>query len=145
MNKNRLKFWKNWWFGSVRFRFYKPEPKKSNRNRSQTGKKPSQPRKTEPNRFEPVFVLKNRTEPKSAGLNRFRFVFFLNSVWLLFFYKNRTESKMIIPDMICILSYKLYCRSKLFSLYDMYLYFSSISFSLDNHTIESNQVNFAIK
>jgi hypothetical protein len=57
--------------GSVQFWFYKPEIKKP--NRTQTGKKPSQTRKTEPNRFEPVFVLKNQTEPKLVGLNRFRF------------------------------------------------------------------------
>jgi len=40
--------------------------------------------KTESNRFEPVFVLKNRIELKPVGLNRFRF--FLNSVWLHFFF-----------------------------------------------------------
>ena len=47
---------------SVRFRFYKPETEKTepnpNRIRAKP-KKPSQTRKTEPNRFEPVFVLKN--------------------------------------------------------------------------------------
>jgi hypothetical protein len=37
---------------SVRFRFYKPK----------TGKTEPKPEKTEPNRFEPVFVLKNRTK-----------------------------------------------------------------------------------
>ena len=94
------------------FGFISLKPKKSNRNRSQTGKKPSQPRKTESNRFEPVFVLKNRTKPKSAGLNRFRFGFFFKFGLVTFFYKNRTESKMITYDIICILSYKLYCRSK---------------------------------
>ena len=89
--------------GSVRFRFYKQkikknrtEPdKKPEKNRakpsqnrakpkkpSQNRKKPSQNRekraktgKTEPNRFEPVFALKNRTEPKPVGLTRFRFGF----------------------------------------------------------------------
>jgi hypothetical protein len=65
--------------GSVQFRFYKPETENTEPNPnhkkkpSQTGKKPSQTRKTEPNRFEPVFVLKNQTEPKLVGLNRFRF------------------------------------------------------------------------
>jgi hypothetical protein len=75
--------------GSVRFRFFKPRTKKTKPNRTRTEtnreknepnrknrakpKKPSQTKKTEPNRFEPVFVLKNRTEPKSVGLNRFRF------------------------------------------------------------------------
>jgi hypothetical protein len=68
----------------VQFRFYKPKTKKSNRTQigkkpSQTGKKPSQTKKieqrpsqteqTEPNRFEQVFVLKNRTEPKPVGLD----------------------------------------------------------------------------
>jgi len=69
--------------GSVRFYKFKiektePNPNKKNRKKlSQTGKKLSQTgktepkRKTEPNRFEPVFVLKNRTELKPIGLNRF--------------------------------------------------------------------------
>jgi hypothetical protein len=58
--------------GSVQFWFYKPETEKTEMNRTQTKKKPSQTEKTEPNRknraktepnwFEPVFVLKNRTE-----------------------------------------------------------------------------------
>ena len=51
--------------GSVRFYKQKNKP-----NRTQTEKNR---KKTEPNRFEPVFVLKNQTEPKSVGLNRFRF------------------------------------------------------------------------
>jgi hypothetical protein len=63
--------------GSVRFWFYKQKTKKteSSPNRakpqkpSQTGKNRAKTEKTEPNwktepnRFEPVFVLKNRTEP----------------------------------------------------------------------------------
>jgi hypothetical protein len=77
--------------GSVRFWFFKPRTKKTKPNRTRTEtnreknepnrknrakpKKPSQTKKTEPNRFEPVFVLKNRTEPKSIGLNRFRFFY----------------------------------------------------------------------
>jgi len=40
---------------------------------------------------------KNLTEPKSVGLNRFWFIFgfFIKkiSIWLLFFYKNRTNRK----------------------------------------------------
>jgi hypothetical protein len=79
--KNRLKFWKNW---LVRFSFIskktnrtEPKPKKTEPNQKNQAK-------IEPNRFEPVFVLKNRTEPKSVGLNRFRFFFFKNSVWLFF-------------------------------------------------------------
>jgi hypothetical protein len=42
------------------------KPKKPNgtqaKKMSQIEKKPSQTEKTEPNRFEPVFVLKNRTD-----------------------------------------------------------------------------------
>jgi len=90
--------------GSVRFRFFKPgtgktepnqkkpeknraKPEKPSQNRvkpkkpSQTEPKPSQ---TEPNRFEPVFSLKSRTEPKPVGLNRFRFGFG-------FFYKKKIQ------------------------------------------------------
>jgi len=56
--------------GSVRFRFFKPgtgktEPKKKLEKTEPNRKnqaKPSQTQKTEPNRFEPVFSLKNRTE-----------------------------------------------------------------------------------
>jgi hypothetical protein len=49
--------------GSVRFRFFKPGTGKTEPNRKKTGKKPSQTEKTEPNRFEPIFSLKNQTEP----------------------------------------------------------------------------------
>jgi hypothetical protein len=55
VKKNRLKFGKN---------RTEPKPKK----------KTSQTEKTEPNLFEPVFVLK--TEPKPIGLVRVRFRFF---------------------------------------------------------------------
>ena len=56
---------------SVQFRFYKPKTEKTKSN--QTKPKPVEPnrKKTEPNRFKSVFVLKN--EPKPVGLNRFRF------------------------------------------------------------------------
>jgi hypothetical protein len=63
--------------GSVRFRFYKPETEKTepNPNRKKLEKKPSQTgknraktepksiqiEKTEPNRFEPVFVKKTES------------------------------------------------------------------------------------
>jgi hypothetical protein len=44
--------------GSVQFRFYKPETEKTEPNPNHK-KKPSQTKKkTEPNQFEPVFVLK---------------------------------------------------------------------------------------
>jgi hypothetical protein len=68
--------------GSIRF--YKSE---TELNRTQT-------EKNRANRFEPVFVQKNRTET-----SRFEpvsvFFFFKISVWLLFFDKNRTEPKII--------------------------------------------------
>ena len=75
--KNRLKFLKNrpvW--------FYKPETKKTEPNRTQI-KKPSQNRKIEPNQFEPVFIKKNRTEPKPVGLNQFWFFFNFNLIIFL--------------------------------------------------------------
>jgi hypothetical protein len=69
--------------GSVRFWFYKPEIEKTEPNRTQTEqkqknrakpKKPSKTKKTKSNQFEPVFVQKNRTEPKPV-LVRFCFFF----------------------------------------------------------------------
>jgi hypothetical protein len=51
--------------------------KKPNRIQTKPGKtkanreKPSQTEKTKPNRFEPVFVLKNRTEPKMIILTQY--------------------------------------------------------------------------
>ena len=82
---NRLKFWKN---QPVRFGFISKKPKKPNRteskpekNRAKTRKnqakteKTEPNQKTEPNRFEPVLALKNRTEPKPVSLTRFRFNF----------------------------------------------------------------------
>jgi hypothetical protein len=86
--------------GSVRFRFFKPgtgktEPKK-------IGKKTSQTEKNEPNRFELVFALKNRTEPKPVGLNRFRFGFgfFLNKKifdLVIFFIKTKPNRTVNTP------------------------------------------------
>ena len=70
---------------SIRFWFYKLETEKTepNPNRKKPEKKPSKtgqklsqtekPSQNEPNRFEPVFVLKNQTEAKPVGLNRFWF------------------------------------------------------------------------
>jgi len=101
--------------GSVRFRFFKPWTKKTEPNQTEpepkkTGKKQSKtepnrknwarPEKIEPNRFEPVFVLKNRTELKPVGLNRFRFGFgfFKKKFSLVIFYKkNRIEPKIKTP------------------------------------------------
>jgi hypothetical protein len=94
VKQNRLKFWKN---RPVWFRFYKletkpnPNRKKSKNKPSQIGKKPSQTKKTEPNRFEPVFVLKNQTEPNPVGLNRFQF--FLKLIWLFFLIKIKPNKK----------------------------------------------------
>jgi hypothetical protein len=56
----------------------KTEPK-PNKKQSQTGKKPSQTKKTEPNQFEPIFVLKNRIEtnrfePVSVFLKKFSLI-----------------------------------------------------------------------
>jgi len=120
--KNRLNFWKN---RSVRFRFYKKKPKKPNRtelnrNRQKTGKKnwvkPSQTEKTEPNqknraktgktepnRFEPVFSQKNRTEPNQNRSVWLGFGFFSkkNFGLVTFFDKNQTEPKMITPKCRC--------------------------------------------
>jgi hypothetical protein len=118
---NRLKFWKN---QPVRFDFGFISKKPKKPNRTQTGKKPSQTRKTwaktektEPNRFEPVFALKNRTEPKPVGLTRFRFGFGFfkkKSIWLLFFYKNRTEPKMITSSEALVIIFPI---PHIFSLY----------------------------
>jgi hypothetical protein len=119
---NRLKFWKNrlvqFGFGFIRKKIKKTEPNQNRtktkknqkktepnrKNRAKTRKNRAKTGKTEPNQFEPVFALKNRTnrtktdqfDPVSV---RFRFFFKKNSVWLLFFYKNRTEPKMITPTL----------------------------------------------
>jgi hypothetical protein len=86
---------------SVRFRFYKQKTKKTEPKPKKTGKKTkpnrknrAKPKKTEPNRFEPVFALKNRAEPKPVGLTRFRFgfVFFLNRFGY-FFIKTESDRK----------------------------------------------------
>jgi len=44
---------------------YKPKKKKPNRKKLENWAK------TEPNRFEPVFILKNQAEPKPVGLKFF--------------------------------------------------------------------------
>jgi hypothetical protein len=77
VKKNRLKFWTNRSFGSVRFWFYKTETEKTEPNRTQTEK--------------------TRKKPSQTGLNRFRF--FLKFFGLvIFFDKNRTKPKMITPS-----------------------------------------------
>jgi len=56
----------------------KPEPNRK-KNLSQTGK-------TDPNRFEPIFVPKNRTEQKPVSV-RFQFlIFFLKKFGLVIFF-----------------------------------------------------------
>jgi len=82
--------------GSVRFRFFKSGTEKTEPNQTKpkpkkTEPKPSQTGKIKPNWFEPVFVLKNRTEtgrfePVSVFLKK-------NSVWLLFFIKTEPNRK----------------------------------------------------
>jgi hypothetical protein len=92
VKKNRLKFWKNrpiW--------FYKPEIKKPNRTKTEKTRKnrvkpekPSQTRKTEPSRFEPVFFLKpNRNRSVWTGFGFFK----KNSVLLLFLIKIEPNRK----------------------------------------------------
>jgi hypothetical protein len=112
---------------SVRFRFYKQKTEKTepNPNRKKTRKKikPNRKnrakpknlaktgknqakteanRKTKPNRFLPKksdLTETGRFDPVSVFLKK-------NSVWLLFFYKNQTEPKMITPTYF-ILMYEL--------------------------------------
>jgi len=104
---NRLEFLKIW---LVRFGFGFISLKLEKTNRTQTRKKQNQaePKKIEPNQKnrakqkKPSQIRKTSfcskiTEPKPVGLNRFGFCFFFKPVWLLFFYKNRTEPKMITP------------------------------------------------
>jgi hypothetical protein len=90
---------------------WKPNRTEPNRKKSsQTRKKPGQNRKTRAkpkNRAKPVwtsFCPKNRTKSKPVDLNRFRF-FKKKSVWLLFFYQNWTEPKIITPSWIMLKFY----------------------------------------
>ena len=78
--------------GSVRFDFGFIRLKLKKLNRIEPKQK--KPEKTEPNRFEPVFVQKNWTELKSVGLNRFRFEpisVFLKFFWFGYFFLIKTE------------------------------------------------------
>jgi hypothetical protein len=72
----------------VRFSFGFLSLKLKKLNRTQT-------EKTEPNWFEPVFILKNRTE--TGWFEPVLVLKKIISVWLFFFYKNRTERKIITP------------------------------------------------
>jgi len=107
---NRLYFWKNWPIRFV-FGFISKKPKKPNRtepkptkNRKKTEKTEPKPEKTEPNRFEPVFALKNRTETGRFDPVSVRFRFFFSkkiiSVWFLFLIKTEPNRKWspLAPD-----------------------------------------------
>ena len=88
---------------SVRFRFYKPKTEKTEPNQQKTEpklKKTSQTKKTKPNRFEQVFVLKNRTETSRCEL--VSVFFFKISVSLFFFIKiepNRKWSPLYVINL----------------------------------------------
>jgi len=78
------------WFGFINLKLNRTEPKPEKNQAKQE--------KTEPNWFAPVFILKNRTEPKPVSLNQFQFGFKFfkkNSIYLLFFNKNRIKLKII--------------------------------------------------
>jgi hypothetical protein len=102
----------------VLFRFYKFETEKIELNRKQKNKK-----KTEPNQFEPVFVLKNQIKPiksKQVGLNRFKFdfsFFFFNLVCLFLFYKNHIRLKIITPVLNCLVEHMLKSLLELFEFF----------------------------
>jgi hypothetical protein len=109
VKKNRLNWLKFWKIRPVRFGFgfISLKPKKPNwtktrkktepnqkiqaklKNRTKPEKtepKSSQTEKTKPNRFEPVFVIKNQTEPKQVGLNWFRFILVFFKIGLVIFF-----------------------------------------------------------
>jgi hypothetical protein len=82
-------------FGFINKKLKKLNRTETEKNRAKTEPEPSQTGKTEPNWFEPVFSLKNRTEPNKTKTGRFdlvsvRFQFFFKkiSVWLFFFIKT---------------------------------------------------------
>ena len=114
---NRLEFKKNWpvWFC---FGFISLKLKKSNWTENKKNKK-----ETEPNQFEPVFVLKNQIKPtksKQVGLNRFKFdfsFFFLNLVCLFFCYKNHIRLKIITPVLNCLVEHMLKSLLELFEFF----------------------------
>jgi len=85
--------------GSVWFRFYKPETEKIESNR----------KTTEPNRFESIFILKNWTEPKPVGLNRFRFGYFFLYIKI----KLNRKWSLIQHILWLILSSSLRCWSRI--------------------------------
>jgi hypothetical protein len=87
--------------GSVRFWFYKPEIEKTEPNPNRKNR--AKLEKNEPNRKKPSQTglnrfLSKKTELKLVGLNRFRFLKKkINFSFVTYFYKNRTEPKMITP------------------------------------------------
>ena len=86
--------------GSIRFQFYKHKTKKTelNPNKKKLEKKP---RQTGKNRAKLVFVLKNRTESKPAGLNRFRFFFLIR---FDYFFLIKTESNRKWSPLVLLVS-----------------------------------------
>jgi hypothetical protein len=96
VKKNRLEFLKNWsvWFG---FGFINLKLKKP--NRTQTEKKSSQTRKTEPNKkqssqTEKTCFYSKVTEQKPVGLNWFWFFWKkIKLIWLFFLIKTESNWK----------------------------------------------------
>jgi hypothetical protein len=86
---------------SVRFWFYKPKTEKIKPNRTQTKTKPSQTKKTEPNRFELVFFIKNWIGSNRNWLVWTGFDFFIKNFQFGYFFislkqkkSNRIEPKL---------------------------------------------------
>jgi hypothetical protein len=75
------------------FGFISLKPKKPNRTQIEKKTEPNwkKPSQTGTGRFELVFVLKNRTEPKSIGLSRFWF--FLKKINLVILKKIKLNPK----------------------------------------------------
>ena len=85
------------------------KPSQTGKNRAKTGENRAKTRKIEPNRFEPVFSLKNRTELKPVGLTLFWF--FLKFSLITFFNKNHIELKIIT---LLVFHYNMRCSHLLF-------------------------------
>jgi hypothetical protein len=91
---NQLKFSKNWPV-QFDFSFINLKPKKLNRTEPKPKKTKKNRVKLDKNQVEPN--KQSQTEkPSQTGLNRF--LFFKKKLgFVIFFYKNRTEPKMITP------------------------------------------------
>jgi len=95
---NRLKFWKNRpvrvGFGFISLKL-KNRTEHKPKKRAKQAKNRAKPEKTESNRFEPVFVLKNRNQNRSFWTS----FGFLKKKWFdYFFYKNQIKSRMTPPS-----------------------------------------------